>query len=641
MADRVKFAKNQKEDLSQFLMHELRRVLDSRGELEDNWEDWIELYRAPRPKVAKTFPYEGAADYIFPVAHMSVDPIKGKYMGSLHATNNLWTLKPLNERWIKHAKPLQDYLQWIDKNIIQMFDVNSRVINEMLKLGTGIYKVGWKFAQHKVTGYDQNLTRTKLIKTINQPVVDHVNLANFLIPPEALNIDPDAQGGAHWVAERHRMRPDVLRQMGESQEPFLPRFDPAAVEEVMKFVESEATDFDEKKAELDDVELMSQMSARKIRPVEIWEVKIRWDADGDGFEEDIEVMYHWKTKTILRAIYNPFAHGKRNYHAIRFLRGDGFYGIGLGERSFTWQTLISDILNFNIDKILLSNTPMFAIKEGANVLPNEPIFPGKLWPLTNPRDDIIPLFMTAPGSFDINSLLAFAQEASKNAVGVTDLSTGSIGQVPSRTPATTIQTLLQESNTRLDMSIKEARLGGLSVVGLQILQNIQQQVGNVVNNPSGQDYVSLAAMILGEPEGSFVAQTLQIPAESIEMGIGVELTATSGTNNKELQRQSFLALLQIMGQWGPQLVQLGQIAQGSQGTPLGQIAIELFSGARELLIRLMEQFDIRDPEQIVPSDLEALLGAQAQQQQQVPTGAFQGGGGASQGIPNGSGVQGF
>ena len=118
-------------------------------------------------------------------------------------------------------------------------------------------------------------------------------------------------------------------------------------------------------------------------------------------------------------------------------------------------------------------------------------------------------------------------------------------------------------------------------------------------------------MILGMPEGQYVAQALQIPTESIELGIGVSLTATSGSSNKELQRQSNLALLQLYAQLGPQFLQLAQIAQGAASTPLGEVATQLFNGGRELMLRVMEQFDVRNPEELIPN-VSALLSAQTQ-----------------------------
>src|SRR5437899_900141 len=106
---------------------------------------------------------------------------------------------------------------------------------------------------HRVTAYDATLSRSQVIRQINQPTIDHVPLAHFLVPPEAINIDPDAQGGACWVAERLRYRPYALAAMAKAQEPFLPNFDPSATADVMRYEESSPTEHQAKVAQLDQL----------------------------------------------------------------------------------------------------------------------------------------------------------------------------------------------------------------------------------------------------------------------------------------------------------------------------------------------------------------------------------------------------
>lgn len=583
--------------------------------------------------------WTGNSNRIYPLAKMTVDPILARYLRTLHAPPNLWTLQALNERWIPVAKPLQDYMQWLDQMMLTMWDVNYQVIDEMLQLGTGIYKTGWRFERHDTTGYDKQLNRSQVIRMINQPTVDRVPLAHFLVPPEAMDVDPDKTGGAQWVGEIQRFRPEALFAMSKAQEPFLPNFLESAVAEVMKYEESAPTEHQQKVAELDD--LPPTTSTMWKRPIELIEMHCRFDADGNGFEEDLVVVYHQPSFTILRATYNPWAHGKRPYQVVRYRRGAGFYGIGVCEQSKMWQDTISDVLNFNIDKILLTNAPMIAIKEGANILPNEQIFPGKIWPLQDAKD-MQPFFLAAPGSFDINAMLGFLQEGAKQSTGITDLQWGTVGAVPSRTPAATVSSLLQEGNTRFDMAIQDARLSGLNHVGLQVLQLLQQQAGNRMNNPGGAGYIALAAMILGQPEGGYVAQALQLPFESIETGIGVEITATSGTANRELAKQNELALLQLYAQLGPGFIQLAQIAQTMPGTPAAATAISLFQGGAEFLARVLEQFDVRNAEDLIPN-AQALVAAQTAQAQGQPISPYVNGGGMGQPQASGqpAGVGGF
>jgi hypothetical protein len=633
VTDRVRWGPGRRDAFLDWAQHEVRRVIDQRTTLEKLWRVYQELYRTPEPKSIRRFPFEGASNRTYPLTKMTLDPILARYLRTLHAPLNVYTLEALNERWVKVAKPLQDYLQFLDHSMLNLWDVNYRVLDEMLKLGTGIYKVGWRYENHRVMGYDRNLSRTSVIRQINQPVVDHVPLAHFLVPPEALSIDPDAQGGAQWVGERMRFRPQSLLAMAKAQEPFLPNFDPEAVNEIIKYEEAAPTEHQQKVMELDN--LPATFSTVPKRPVELIEMHARFDTTGNGFEEDIVVVFHEWSRSMPRATYNPWAHGKRPYHAVRYRRGDGFYGIGVCEQCKMWQDTISDVLNFNIDKILLSNAPMLAIKEGANILPNEQIFPGKIWPLGDARD-IQPLFLAGPGSFDINSLLAFLQEGGKTSTGVTDLQYGTVGAIPSRTPATTITSLLQEGNTRFDMAIQDARLSGLNHVGLQVLQLLQQQTGNIANNPEGGQYIQLAAMVLGSPEGQYVAEALQLPFESIETGIGVQLTATSGTANRELAKQNNLALLQLYGQLGPQFLQLAQIVQQMPGTPVAEIATQLFKGGSEFLARTLEQFDVRNAEDLIPN-VQALIQAQAQVSAGQPISPFFNG--AGMGGPQNAGPQ--
>ena len=354
MADRVAWSNNSRQLCKEFLQAEIDRSLSQSSELRKHWRSWLEQYRAPIDSGIAHYPFEGAASYTIPVMAMDLDPILADYIANIHGPNNLWTLKALNERWINIAKPLQDYMTWLDKMLLKMRRVNKRVFIEMLKLGTSIYKTGWQYERRATMGYDGAKNRSRLTRLINRPVVDHVSLANFLLPPEAREIDPDLQGGAHWVAERHEMRPLQLRAMAKGQEPFLPNFDSKAVETVIQYGITHRTDHEVVIADLD--ELTNSLSLMKEHPIQFWEVHMRWDTTGNGVEDDIVVFYHMESQEILRATYEPLGH--RPYSVVRFLDGDGFYGIGLGEQTEIWQDIISNVVNFDMDKLLLQNTPM-------------------------------------------------------------------------------------------------------------------------------------------------------------------------------------------------------------------------------------------------------------------------------------------
>ena len=635
MADTIKWGKGRRDFLTQFARFEIDRALGTRTTVEQKWRDYLVQYRAHPEDGIAHFPFEGAHKETVPVSADNVDPIMARYMSNIHGAENIWTMRALSEKWITAAKPLQDFTQWLDVNQLHMWDVNMRAFQDMIKLGTAAYKTGWKFEQRRTWGYDSQLNRVRRIQTINRPIVDHVNVVNLLTPPEAREINPDVQHGALWVAERLRVRPPALRAMARGQEPFLPNFIPEAVDTVIRFVENSLTEEESQRNVNDRIGDELSGAFFESREIELWEMHVRFDTTGDGIEEDIIITYHKPTATILRAIYN-WLPGGRPYSVIRYLRGDGFFGIGVCEQTEAWQNIISNVLNYDLDKLLLTNAPMFAAKEGANILPDEPIFPGKIWSLLNPKDDLIPIHMVAPGNFDIMQMMGFLQAQSRARTGLNDLQQANISALPSRTPATTVQSLLAEGNTRFDMSIKDLRQGGLSEVGLRVLQNLQFQTRNFTNNPFAQAYLATAQQVLGQPEGQEAVRAITgqggpgLPAEPIQNGIGVQLTATSGLSNKELMKQSNLALLQLGSQMGEQFINLAALIQ--QGGLVGEVATKLFSGGTELLLRTLEQFDVRNPEEVVPN-IQTLLKANSQL---AGGGNIQPLGGGAEGAPGGA-----
>jgi hypothetical protein len=186
--------------------------------------------------------------------------------------------------------------------------------------------------------------------------------------------------------------------------------------------------------------------------------------------------------------------------------------------------------------------------------------------------------------------------------GISDIQLGNMQELPGRTPATTMLSLLQEGNRRPDLTIKMMR-EGLSNVGLRVVQLLQQYTGSPVD-VGGKRLLGLMVQALGMPEGAFAAQKLATPFEDAALGLGVSLTATSGSANKEVEKQNYVALLQLAGQLTPQFIQLIQAAQQAVGTPVGQVALQSALGLQELYKRLLEQYDIKNIADVAP-DIEA------------------------------------
>lgn len=607
------------------LDHELIEAQGARTGLDRQHRDWLAQYRPSAKSGPKSFPYEGAFNYTLPLTSIDVDVLYARFMQTVHAPENMWTLQALNERWIDAAKPLQDFLQVLDHRLLRMYNVNKRVFLETTKLGTGIYKTGWQYERRNVWGYDAAGKRQRQQRVVSAPFVDHVKLSDFYFPAYAYAVQSDEQGGAPWVAERIRVPLGRLYAMAEATAPFLPNISKDTVRFIASFEESEKPPQDVKVQELDYARRANMGSGTKLdgddfdrdkergtpngasiqkpREVELWEIHARFGTKSAFEEDDIVVWYHAPTRKIVRAIYAQYDHGKRPYDKIVYFPGDGFWGIGVCEQKEMFQALGSDLMNFTLDNVVLANSRMIIAKQGANIAPGEPIYPWKVFMSEgNVRDEfgVFPMADIYPSLPMMSQMIASIGE---KRTGISDIQLGQMQNLPGRTPATTMMSLLQEGNRRPDLTIRDMRYEGLSVVGLRVLQLCQQYISSPVNF-EGATWLKMITDTLGQPEGNFVADKLRMPLEPVELGVGVSLTATSGSANKEVERQGALQLLQLASQVGPQVLQLVQVAMQAQGTPLADVAINSARGLQTLYKRTLEQFDVRDAE-----DVAALLDA--------------------------------
>lgn len=657
MPEAVKWGPGRLQAFVDMLDHELTEARSARLGLEQQWRNWLEQYRVPGKSELRQFPYEGAAGWTLPLTAIDVDVLYARFMQTVHAADNIWTTQALNDKWVNAAKPIQDFLTVLDTRLLKMFNVNKRVFLETTKLGTGIYKTGWRYERKLQWGYDQMGRRERQTKIISAPFVDHVRLADFVLPAYAYAIQPDEQGGAPWVSERLRISVQSLRAMAAAEsDPFLPNLDKSAIDFIIHFEEQGKPPVDVKIQELDyanrqatgpgstsataltgddfdrDRErgLPGGQSIQQVHEVELWETHARFPTSDGSREDDIVVWYHAPSRRVVRAVYQYYDHGKRPYDAIRYFPGDGFYGIGVCEQKEMFQRLGSDLMNFTIDNVLLSNSRMIVAKGGANISPGEPVYPYKVWITDGDVRSDFGVFPMADIYPSLPALQAGLSQLAERRTGISDVQLGQMQSLPGRTPATTMLSLLQEGNRRPDLTIRDMRNEGLSAVGLRVLQLCQQFISSPVDY-NGKMWLQMMTDMLGVHQGGHVAEKLRTPMEPVELGLGVSLTATSGSANKEVARQGALSLLQLAAQITPQFLQLVQVSMQAQGSPIGEVAMKSAKALQNLYQRVLEQYDVTDIDDVLP--LADAMDAQAN--------GGAGGAAAAGGLPQGvAGAQG-
>ena len=659
MTEPVRWGPGREEAFRQWMDYELTYALGARSGLERQWRDWLAQYRPSARQPTRSIPFEGASNAVMPLTAIDVDQLFASFMQTLHATDDLWSVSAFNERWEPAAKPLQDFLTFLDKTVLKMYTVNKRVLLEMVKLGTGIYKHGWTYERRPVHKYTPEGKWVKVEKAVSRPFVDYVSLSDFILPPQATDHQPDGPGGASWVAHRIRMPVERFRALANSWVPLYPKVAKSDIDMILLFEDQAQTEHRRLIADLDyirrswttlsntnfdrDSGVASTANpggvGAQVREIELYEIHARFNAAGP--DDDIIVWYHRPTRKILRPIVNPYHHGQRPFEVVRYFPGDGFYGIGVCEQKELFQQMISDLFNFQHDNVMLANSRMIVAREGSNIAPGEPIYPGAVKIVTGNVNEDFKAWQMGEIYPSLPQLIQFVQAVGERRSSVSDLQLGNLQSLPSRTPASTIQSLLAEGKRRPDLTIRDMRYAGVGVLGLRMIQYLQQYATSPMKI-DGQQWLTIATETLGMPEGNFVAEKLATPAESAEMGLGVSISAVSGTANKELEKQNLQSLLALHAQLAPQFLQLVQVAVQMQGSPVGAVALELADGQSKLYRRLLEQHDFRDPDQISP-EISSAAGAGAGS----PPGIDQGGGGfppaagpgpGMAGVPEGAGM---
>lgn len=581
---KLEWGTNREAQFRAWIDHELTQTLADRTALDAKWADQIVQWRAQLPKGSKDFPWPGAANYEFPLTAIHADPVYADMMTSLHTPEDYWSPTAKRPDRVKHANPLREFMTALDRNFLKMRQVNGKRILDLTVHGTSISKNHWDHSRKPFYVKDpQNQNLAKMVRIHSVPRWEAVPLQHFYIPANSWDVDPDAPvGGAAWVSQKFWLTGAQLQQRAKSDGAFLPDYDPAAVALVEKFLSTKTDTVD------DAIQLQEEYQPFNDLKLELFEIHARFDADGDGVEEDILVIYHQPSREILRAVYSPFLHGKRPFHKNVYWPTFGFYGIGLAEMNEWSQQLMSSLMNATVDNTMLVNTGMFSAPYGSTLRPGEPIYPGRVINYTageHPpaRIEMGEINASLPG------LQQFVLQVAEMRDGVSELRQGNITNLPGRTPATTVLGALSQSSKRFALVMSNFRdVDGEG--GLRVLQNVAQ-----FYDDDPKTWEAFCTTCLGPEDAQKVIEVLQGQSYDIEASFGVSVSATNEVVNKESEKQNFLQLMQISAQIYGQLVQTAALAeQAPQGSLMRETAAASYSGGVQLLQRLYEKYDIQN-----------------------------------------------
>jgi len=548
-------------------------------------QKWNRQYHGKKDE--KSYPYPKCANTAIPISRSATDAILVRVMDRIFNQFKVFLVRAKKANLVDIAPQLEDAMDWWQKHQAKLKSKLMSPLLQAIKTGTGIVKIPWIRRNRTVPRYatdaevaDKTKKTFKLPKTegygikdiqtqYDGPDVIGISREDFRISSESTTIED-----ARLVGYRtYVYRTDVETKVNQGL------WYDIALEKLK--VPDEFDETKQKRAKEANKELQSELK----EPFEVWELWFKYDVDEDGEPDDVVITFHQPTKTILRAIYNPFFSGFRPFVAFKgFPREYEFDGEGVVEILEPLQEEIDSVHNQRLDRLTQINNPWILVSTLAGITkftrtPGQPTF------VDGDLENSIKILQEPASSFpatiqEEQMLVRYAQEA----VGITPQV---LGQPTAERPvARETMALIQEANKKF-LYISDGNLASVGEVGWKVLEEVAQ------HSPKYTYYIET-------PEG-LQEQTVQFPVTYLRDGIELELSASKEMMNQEARREVNLTIYQLLSDAGTKLWGMYQAMISGQ---LPQAAIPYLlrwaDATQTLLERILRDFNQADAENLVP-----------------------------------------
>lgn len=605
----VKISEEQEELILNWLYDEIENARLARTSVVAKWEEIDRWYDLQELAEKKDYPFEGAAHLMIGVMPTFCELIKSKIMNTIWAPSDPFTVAHYDARLADFIKPVRRFMTWAVNNEVDLREVMDTLVLEYLKKGTGvtktIYEQEWESRfefQPEEEGSDEGSWLEIPEKVKDQPKTIHIQNADFFYQAHARDVDE-----SEWKAHRFRLSKHELEARERSG-----KF--KDVSRILAWEENQKTEH-ERETDNDDMDPHPVM----MTEYEIYEVWFRHPLQPGGNPVKMQWFIHLDSRTALRKRHNWYPMQWDPFDLIVYeKREHKVYGRGVGHIALPYQKEISTMHNQRLDSVTVRNAPVFK-KKADSLLPDFISFrPGGTIPV-NEMDEIETLFTGQQFDSTISDeqhTLGMLRER----LGIEDFSQDmNIGQ------STSVLAVMAERNRRFDNTIQRWRRF-LSKVMTKVMMLYQKYY------PEGK-----AFRILGE-DGQYVEMTMQFPEIMLAKGMGIDVTATTASTSKELDRQNKLSLFSLITQYYGQLTQYVLQSQSPQlPEPVRMAMLQIVNALSTFVEDILEDFNLthaREIAGVIESARQAAIGA-GQQPVQPQVGPGDTGVGAVSGAPAG------
>lgn len=603
----------------------VREAKAKRRDLEERWERAIKLYEGKREP--KTHPTKDASNIHVPMVATHGSAIHARFMTSVFGQAPMWKVSHRNPQYQDFAESATEYMDWGRTNQWPMYTATRDFTFDAIKVGLGVMKVTWLRRMGTELRYNEKqeiIEEKTLIE--DRPHVESIPPEFFVWSDGATDVQT-----ADWVCHiRHFSVMEMLRR-GKAGE----------ISNQQEALKALGVPFERVQWARDEV--AGELPTRTDQVIETYEIWCRYDINGNGEPEELQLEIEPTGGIVLRCNPIPFFHRRRPFVIGRLeVIEHKIAGFGVADMIGDINEEVNTVHNQTIDAAKYSNLSMFTVRAGTPAWDaTENLHSGLRIPVLQDTD-----FKGVPmGDFRASSIAleGNAHASAERRTGISDFSVGREPTPGRRGTATGTLAIIQEGNKKFDFQVRDIR-EALGEAGFMLLSLIDQM------NPTG-----LVQEVLGLDGVAMESLRLSFPRDvPLHKAVSVEVVPSSAAVNRQIQRQDMVQLYQLWSSFAQQALQLGFTIQ-----QMGQISPALLSlitktakGGEVLMEEILQAFENRRKDELIP-DLESIfneIGAQGAQLAaglqavgqlvQGVGGAGQGAGAGGPGQPAGGGVQG-
>lgn len=601
---KLKVSPERREALKTFLQYGNQQALDNRFGVEQRWKTALRMYEGgPYSTDKRWVPFEGAPVIEITEGASACDTVLSQAEDLIFQVRPIVTARSRKDEFDDAGDAIQDLINYgVESGVWNFEAAIKEALLDWVQLGTCVGYVPWTKTVRK--------TDVREVVTLG-PKIMCLAPEDFILPANATK---DVQAAKFCTMRLWNLTKEDLKLYARLNDWSI---DDAGAADNSSTVRHErlrtAGVYDE--------------SPNNKPPIVIAKTWVYFDIDGDGLEEDLEVIWNMTSGGILKIMYNRSDLARPFKLECYQDRAHMAYGVGVMDMATCYERAETEITNNHIWNAMIANTRMYqAPPELLNE--SEEIYPGKIWDNSLGKVESIEMGSVNPTLLQTAGIISGKLQAR---IGVQNLSAPL--RSSSRTPATSMLSILQQANRRFTHPFNNIRNFAAGVT-MQCLYRIQERV--LAND---KQVIKQLGKVLGDDKADLVVNLMRKSDIELTDALDVQLTASSVSVNRESDRQNMVMLMtQVMPLYWNAKKELAQFIAQPPFPGADKTAKEADRVLDKLYHKVMKTFDqISDVRalQISLDDIQPMAGGFDAMMQQLQGGQEGGGGQPGNTLPQG------